>query len=210
MPALRGTAALAALFATGASAPLYPDQAAVLRELNLLRADPAGYAVELRRIATGYRGPYWREGDGTEHASREGAAAVVDAAAALTHQLPLAAIGPDATLRDAAHDQVEAQGATGDIGHASSAGTSVGERVRRRGGDGFVAEVTTYGMHDAADVVRSLVVDDGVAGRGHRRLLLSPLYRFAGVWCGPHAAQGTMCVIDLAAEPAGRPHVPDD
>ena len=200
----------AALFATGASAPRCPDQASLIAELNAMRADPAGYAADLRRTAAGYNGIYYAEADGSEHASREGTGAVLEAAAALSHQPPLPPLAPDPVLRAAARDQVEAQGPTGAVGHASSAGANPGERVRRRGGDIYVGEAIAYGQHAAADVNRSLVIDDGVADRGHRRLLLTPAYRYAGVWCGPDAGFGMMCVIDLAASPGGRPHIPEN
>ena len=207
MPSLR-LIAIAALLAT-ASAPAYPDERQLIGELNAVRADPAGYAADLRRIAEGYRGIYYREKDGTDHASREGAGAVIEAAADLAHQSPRFPLAPDATLRAAARDHVEAQGPTGAVGHASSAGANPGDRVRQRGGDIYVGEAIAYGVHDPAAVIRSLIVDDGVAGRGHRRLLLSSVYRYAGVWCGPHAAYGMMCVIDLSASAGGRPHIPD-
>ena len=207
MPTLKPLILLAAL-ATTASGPDVPDEAAVLRELNALRAAPVSYAAELRRIATGYDGLYYREGGGTEHGSREGTVAVAEAADALVRQPPVPPLAGDRTLRQAARDQVEAQGPAGAIGHASDAGANAGERVRRRGGDIYVGETISYGMHGAADVIRSLVVDDGVSGRGHRRLLLSPAYRYAGIWCGPHAVWQTMCVLVLAGSPGGRPVVP--
>lgn len=209
MPALIARlGALALLFAPGASAT-YPDEAALLKEINYLRAGPGAYAVELGRIATGYRGRYYVEADGTPHASIEGAGAVREAEAALGREAPVAPLAPDPILRAAAREHVEAQGRSGGIGHIGAGGDSPGDRVRRHGGDIYVSEVIAYSMHDPADVVRELVVDDGVAGRGHRRMLLSAAFHYAGIWCGPHAGQGTMCVVDLAAGPGGRPHVPD-
>lgn len=207
MPALKPMILLTAL-ATAASGPAFPDEAMILRDLNAVRSAPASYAADLRRLATGYHGTYYRDGGGVEHASREGAAAVTEAADALARQPPLPPLTSDPTLRRAARDQVEAQGPTGAIGHASSAGANAGERVRRRGGDIHVGETISYGMHDAAGVIRSLIVDDGVAGRGHRRLLLLPAYRYAGIWCGPHAVWQTMCVLVLAGSPGGNPVVP--
>jgi uncharacterized protein YkwD len=52
--------------------------------------------------------------------------------------------------------------------------------------------------------VQGLLIDDGVADRGHRRNLLDPAVRVAGIACGRHAAYGTMCVIDLAGGYAER------
>jgi len=51
--------------------------------------------------------------------------------------------------------------------------------------------------------MRQLIVDDGVADRGHREIVYSAELRFAGAACGPHPVYGTMCVIDLGVTPDG-------
>jgi hypothetical protein len=55
-----------------------------------------------------------------------------------------------------------------------------------------------------------LIVDDGVRRRGHRVLLFSGMFDFAGVSCGGHEVYGSMCVVDLSATRDGRPPVPKD
>ncbi len=62
----------------------------------------------------------------------------------------------------------------------------------------YVGEVITYGSNTAEDVVRQLIVDDGVDDRGHRKLVFADDIDFAGVSCGAHPSFGTMCVIDVA------------
>ena len=51
---------------------------------------------------------------------------------------------------------------------------------------------------DAAVMVMSLFIDDGVRGRGHRTNLLERDYHAIGVGCGPHTRFGTVCVLDFA------------
>ena len=51
------------------------------------------------------------------------------------------------------------------------------------------------------DVIRQLIIDDGVADRGHRIVMFADHLRYAGVACGPHPEFGTMCVIDMADTP---------
>ena len=76
--------------------------------------------------------------------------------------------------------------------------------MERRGGGRYVAEVITYGSRTAADVVRQLVVDDGVPDRGHRTILFDPEFRFAGVACAPHPEYREACVVALARTPPAR------
>lgn len=74
-------------------------------------------------------------------------------------------------------------------------------RVNRYGGwEKAIAENISYGPSGARDIVVSLIVDDGVPGRGHRQNIFNPDFRAAGTACGPHAVYGTMCVIDFAGE----------
>ncbi|MBJ6123155.1 CAP domain-containing protein [Sphingomonas mollis] len=209
MPALKLAAAVL-LAALAPPAPLWPNDRDVLGALNAVRADPAGYAGWLRRAAESYDGIFYRERDGTEHATVEGPAAAEAAASAIGAMPPVPLLAPDPILAAAARDHGMAQGAVGGIGHASTAGASPGARVRQRGGDIYVVEAISYGMHGAEDVVRQMMVDDGVPGRGHRKLLTASFYRYAGIWCGPHATRGSMCVIDLAATPGGHPAVPPE
>ena len=204
--------ALFALAAAAAAGPAVrvPDPDAVLAVLNDVRQDPASYADFLRRAAEGYEGTAYREQDGTEHGTYEGTRAVHEAARALDDVRGMQALIPDPILTAAARDHAQAQGRAGSIGHASSAGGSPGVRVRRRGGDIYVVESISYGMRTPEAVVRQWMVDDGVATRGHRKMLTTAFYRYAGIWCGPHAARSTMCVIDLSATPGGKPVIPPE
>jgi uncharacterized protein YkwD len=181
-----------------------PFEREVLAALNAARTDPAAYAEGLRQ----YRG-YFRDnllrypGTAEDIETEEGVAAVDEAAAFLDRQRPLLPLEPAPLFMASARDLVIDQ-AEGGTGHDSRDGSSPADRARRHGGGGFVAEVIAYGPADAADVVRQLIVDDGVADRGHRVILYSPELRFVGVACGPHAEYRTMCVIDLGIRPDGR------
>ncbi|KQU62296.1 hypothetical protein ASG67_04150 [Sphingomonas sp. Leaf339] len=209
MPALKLAGAL--LLATLAPpATRWPDDRDVLDALNSVRADPISYADWLLRAAQSYQGVYYRERDGTEHATFEGAAAAEAAATAIGSMRPMPLLTPDPILAAAARDHGIAQGAAGSIGHASAAGPSPGARARQHGGDIYVVEAISYGMHGADDVVRQLMVDDGVPGRGHRKLLMASFYRYAGIWCGSHTTRGSVCVINLAETPGGKPEVPPE
>jgi uncharacterized protein YkwD len=154
---------------------------AVLDELNFARARPAEYARELRRDL---------------HRSDD-PAAVEEAIRFLERQDALPPLEADRRIAAAARQHAQAQGARGDVGHGAAGG--LGQRLRGQGvWAGLSAENISYGFDDPRDIVRQLIVDSGVPGRGHRRNIFAAGYQLAGVACGPHRAYGAMCVIDFA------------
>lgn len=210
-PFVVALAALAVPAAAIAAAPAPSDagrpafEDAVLDAINAARADPRGLAVALRRYRATFEGRVVREdGDPIGVTTNEGTAAVDEAIGFLERQAPLPPLSRGGLLALAAHDHAARQGPAGGFGHISGPGAP-GDRVKARGGDVFVAETIAYGPTTAAAVVRQLVVDDGIPGRGHRVLVFSPAYRFAGVGCGGHARYGYMCVIDYARTATGAP-----
>ena len=177
----------------------------VLIEINRARADPTAYAAHLRDYRRFYDGNIVAApGMKVRYLTEEGVAPVDEAVRFLEAQRRRRPLAAADLLRDAAIDHCADQAADGSLGHVGSDGSDPGARVRRRGGGIYVGEVITYGSSDAADVVRQLIVDDGVADRGHRKLVFAEDIDFAGVSCGPHPVFGTMCVVDVARTVDGR------
>ena len=182
-----------------------PIEQQVLSVLNFARTNPAAYAQTLREFRGYFRAKLYRlPGSNIDNVTEEGAAAVDEAIAFLARQPARPAIDSGTLLATAAADHSAEQGRDGSVGHGGMNGSDPGERMRRHGGGTFVAEVIEYGATDAVDAVRQLIVDDGVADRGHRGILFDPRFRFAGVSCGPHPAYRTMCVIDFGMTGDGR------
>jgi uncharacterized protein YkwD len=200
------TCLLAGLFGLAAPAAAQTTlEQQVLVELNRARANPAGYADGLRAYRRFYQGkivsaPSMK----VRYVTQEGVAPLDEAVLYLQAQQRRRPLSPAAILRDAASDHCADQAGDGAVGHGGSDGTGPGDRVARRGGGNYVGEVITYGSDTAEDVVRQLIVDDGVDDRGHRKLVFADDIDFAGVSCGPHPAFGTMCVIDVARTRDGR------
>lgn len=184
-------------------------EADVLAEINFARQNPQSYAEDLREYRGYFEGQVvYVPGDPNGMMTKEGVRAVDNAVAFLERQAPLPPLDHGAILALAASDHVAAQGPGGGIGHSSRAGSSPGERVRRRGGQVYVGEGISYGYSNPREVVRQLIVDDGVPGRGHRALLFNPMFRFAGVGCGSHRVYRVMCVVDLSGTADGQPMPP--
>lgn len=192
---------------SGAAAAETPFEQRVLAALNHARSNPAALVQDLRQYRGYFRGKLVRyPGQGADLETDEGLAAVDEAIAFLARQAQLTPVSDAPLLHASADDLVADQARDGGVGHAASDGTLPGDRALRHGGGRYVAEVIAYGSIDPADVVRQLIVDDGVPDRGHREILYSPELRFAGVACGPHPEYRLVCVIDLGITPDG--HVP--
>lgn len=193
---------------TGAGAPSSLEDD-VLAEINYVRAHPHEYAEQLREYRAFFDGRIvFLPGDANGTVTREGTDAVDEAIDFLARQTPLPPLAPGDVLAMAARDHAIEQGEAGATGHVSYDGASPGERVRRRGGGIYVGETIAYGAADALAVVRGFVVDDGVPGRGHRALIFSDRYRYAGVGCGEHARYRVICVVDYAGTENGQPVLP--
>lgn len=181
-----------------------PIEDAVLRELNFARTQPQAYARTLRDYRKRFRGRLVHmPAEGVPLETVEGVRAVDEAIAFLERQPSLPPLTRSDVLGRAARDHARAQ-ASGAVGHMSADGAPPGDRVRRRGGGPYVGETIAYGSVTGVAVVRQFIIDDGVADRGHRRLIFDGGFRHAGVGCGRHARFGAMCVVDYAETVDGR------
>lgn len=160
---------------------------AVLDELNYARAHPAEYARELRR----------------DPDAGDDRAALEEAIDFLERQQPLAPLEGDRRIAAAARAHSRTQATSGSVGHGAAGG--LGRRLQANGvWAGLSAENISYGYDTATGVVRQLIIDSGVPGRGHRKNIFSRGYQLAGVGCGPHPTYDVMCVIDFAGAMAPR------
>ncbi|WP_136635217.1 CAP domain-containing protein [Pseudooceanicola onchidii] len=163
-------------------------------EVNRARTDPQGYAKHVAAHFATLQGNRY-QANGTTIVLREGRRAVEEAIRFLDRQPPLPALPLSACLSAAAADHVAQQGPTGGFGHRGADGAGPGDRVARRtDGTAYCGENIAYGPGDPRAVVIQLIVDDGVANRGHRRNIFDPRFRSLGVASGPHAKMRAMTV----------------
>lgn len=174
---------------------------AVVQELNLARRDPRGYAAYLRPQLAHFNGRRLEMPGEVILETNEGEKAVREAIAFLEQQPPLPALRFIPALAQAAADHVAAQGPTGQTGHKGPQGQTMEQRVDRRGAFlGLIGEAIAYGNRDPRAIVVQLIIDDGVASRGHRKAVFQKAFRQAGAAVGPHASYGVMAVIDFAED----------
>lgn len=100
-------------------------------------------------------------------------------------------------LSSAAIQHCEDTGLLGIVGHIGSRETSLQKRVESFGKwSGNLVEALDYGSFSAIEVVFSLLVDDGLVTRPHRKALLNSNFTKIGVGAGPHSEFKTVvCVL---------------
>lgn len=185
-----------------AAAPL--TAAALVAELNRLRADPAAYAAVLEGTLELFKDDksFWpREPGAQPFMTHEGRDAVVEAIAALrAAAAPLPALAPYDGMDAAAGEHADDLVACGErLGHTGSDGSRPAERLARHG-RWFerASECLAYRHLTAPLLVAQLVVDDGMASRTQRATVLSADMRAVGCAIRDHGAHGVVAVLTFA------------
>jgi len=178
---------------------LSPLENSVVREINMARTAPQDYASLLEQWRKYYDKKILRLPGETLILTKEGVGAVVEAMRFLRSIQPIAPLNPSKGMSLGSRDHVKDQESSGSTQHKGGDGSQPWDRVNRYGAwEKRIAENIAYGSDKARNIVMFLIVDDGVAGRGHRKNIFSPDFRVIGVACGRHATYGTVCVITLA------------
>jgi len=140
--------------------------------------------------------------DGNLLETNEGPKAVLDAIKFLENQEPLSEIKQENIpgLKLSAMDHVNDLGPKGITSHAGSNGSTPQQRMNRYGyWTGMSGECIWYGEpFDGMDIVLSLIIDDGVADRGHRKIIYTKNFNVCGVGIGLHSTFEAMAVLNFA------------
>lgn len=186
---------------------------AVIAAISGARTNPSAVAAKIHSRLAHFKGRDYHPPSraGAVIPTKEGVAAVNEALAFLKDQVPLAPVEvpQNDTARLgmflAAQDHLVDRGENGMIGHEGADGSSSSDRVQRYGlWSGTVGEVMWFGRSiDPDEVVCDLIIDDGVATRGHRLCIFDERHRVAVAAIAPHRTFGQMVVTLLAAEYVG-------
>ncbi|QXE85409.1 CAP domain-containing protein [Geomonas nitrogeniifigens] len=176
----------------------------VLAETNAARQNPQRYAEYIREFRKSFIGKAYRlPGTLNMVMTSEGKGALDEAVRFLSRQRPLPALSWSPGLAMAAADLVREQAASGETGHGERGDTK--KRIEKYGSwRSSLGENISYGPETARQVVMGLIIDDGVADRGHRKNIFDRSFTTAGAACGPHPLYRTICVTDFAGGFQGR------
>lgn len=199
LPGLEGQSVKASLAPRTASASTEMERQ-VIAEMTLARTHPKHFAVFLHQLRGCYEGALFREPGRIPKRTIEGVHALDQAIAFLESATPVGPLAWDEALFLAARDHARDQSRTGETGHVGSDGSTMSQRIERHGSwTGRIAENIDYGDSEARRIIINLIVDDGVANRGHRRNIFNHDLKVAGAAIAPHRTYRHMCVIDFAA-----------
>jgi uncharacterized protein YkwD len=180
----------------------------LIAEINLARTRPAEYAAYLEALRPMFAGKEYRRQGKPALLTEEGAAPLEEAVKFLRAAKPLPPLSVATGMCSGARSLVTEQSMSGATGHRGADGSFCEQRAERFGAwREPIGENLTYGGDPARERVLTLLIDDGVANRGHRQRILNPAFKVVGVACGEHKL-GSICVITFAGgftdKPAAR------
>lgn len=174
----------------------------VIQELNKVRSNPKRYAeAYLEELRTDFNGKLFTYPGQVTVRTQEGISPLNECIQVLKKTAPVPIIKSAEGLTRATEELLKDQQKHGGIGHIARNGSNPQKRIEKYGEwDICLAEDITYGSFEARQIVIFLLIDDGVPDRSHRKNILNPCFRFAGVAYGAHPSYQSMCVIDYAGE----------
>jgi uncharacterized protein YkwD len=203
-------AALSLRFALASSETTRVTAAALVREMNMARENPALYASYVEELRSHFVGNQLVLPGGTVVRTKEGRRALDDTIRFLRHARPESPLSLSPGMSHAAADHCLDQ-AGGRRGHDGSDRSSPGTRISRYGDwSGGWGENIAYGKTNARDIIMALIIDDGLPARKHRKNIFNPKFNIAGAAYGPHAVYRTVCSIDFAGGYVERGHSSDE
>jgi uncharacterized protein YkwD len=178
---------------------LSSSEKAVLSEINIARTSPKQYASFLEQFRKHYDGKLLKLPGERPVLTKEGPGAAVEAIRFLRSQKPVPPLSLSKGMSLGTRDHIRDLGTSGASQHVGSEGSQPWDRVNRYGTwQKIIGENISLGYNEARHIVTTLMIDDGVPDRGHRKNIFNPDFRVVGVACGGHPIYRTICVITFA------------
>ena len=176
---------------------------------NQVRRDPKSFIPKLEAMLNLFDGAVYKKPGKIPLRTNEGPAAVRECIDFLRSAKPIQELTLSEGISRACEDHANDIGPKNICGHNGSDGSSFSQRMERYGEwMGNVAENIDFGSETGEEIVISLMVDDGVSSRGHRKNMFNPALKHVGIGCAEHQSYTHCCVLDYASEytPKGHKH----
>ncbi len=171
----------------------------LLNEINLARANPTAYIKHLEEYRSYYKETSVKFPDGSSLTTNEGVVALNEAIDFLRMLKPLPPLVIKKGLVSAAKLHLDDMLKTQKSGHTGSDRTKPEDRLSKFGTwQTSVGENIVYQARTPRIDVIGMIIDDGVATRGHRRNLFKSELKVIGISAGGPFEQHTIAVITFA------------
>lgn len=169
---------------------------AILKEINEARANPLKYINYLESHKKKFTGNRITLPDGQIITTSEGIAAIDDAISFLKFLPKLEPYSLSKGLSIAAASQIADLMENSSLGHFGKDGKNLPQRLGKFGSYGnLTAENITYFAPTPRDILITMIIDDGVKSRGHRKNIFSRNFRQIGSAFGKGAKGENLCVL---------------
>lgn len=176
--------------------PLSKLEDEILAEINFVRTKPAEYAEMLEGLRKYYNGTTFIAPDRAAFRTSEGTAALDEAITALKTVQPLDALKTVCADVRASREHLADLQKSGSFSHLGSNGSSPQERLKKYLAGNFTSNENIVGRNGTArEIVLMMVLDDGLPSRIHRKNLLDPRFKFAGVSNGENIKKMNLTVV---------------
>lgn len=168
-------------------------------QVNNLRRNPSSFIPHLENMIKMFKNDIlYRPGEIPLQTS-EGVSAVEDAISYLKNAEAVPELIRSEELDKAAKDHAKDIGGKGLVSHDGSDGSNVSDRIERYcEWEGICAENLDFGSKSGLNCLLSLIIDDGVTTRGHRKNLMNTNSKYIGVAVNSHKEYEVCLVVDFA------------
>ncbi len=172
---------------------------AVIDEINEARKNPQKFVGYLEEYKKAMKGNILTLPNRNGIIMIESAAAIDDAINELKKLSKIEPLSISNGLFRAANLQFADLKQDSTLSHRGRDGSDVEQRLYKFGFPGInIAENICYKVSVPREVVMTMILDDGVKSRSHRKNVFSPKFKHIGVACGLSSKNDSLCVLVFA------------
>lgn len=172
---------------------------AVVDEINQARSDPQKFVAYLEEYKKAMKGNVLYMPGKTGIVMIEGTPAIDDAINDLKQMSKFQSLSVSNGLFRAAHLQLTDLMEDSSLSHRGKNGSDLEQRLFKFGFPGIsIAENICYKVAVAREVVMTMILDDGLKSRSHRKNIFNSKFKQVGVSCGVSNKKEALCVAVFA------------